>query len=127
MSVHYHDSSPKVAPTPGTIEASPQHRAYVYYLCQKYIAWRKKGITEMGDDRPFDAKAAPSAIQNAVGFPLYKSGLESFQTIQDVVKGMIDQTVFGCYNTSEKRRNYHSFEEHQNKMVRRKKTKVKAT
>ncbi len=119
MSVHYHGVKRKPVANPGTIETSPPHRAYVYYLGQKYIEWRKKGITEIGDERPFNPAAAWSVIQNELGFAPYKALLESFETVQEVIKAMIDRTPFGSYNTANNKRNYHTFDEHKAKMVRR--------
>lgn len=120
MSFHYHGVKPKPIVNPGTIETSPPHRAYVYYLGQKYIEWRKKSITEIGDKRPFNPKAAWSIIQSELGFAPYKAPLESFDTVQEVIKAMINRTPFGSYNTSINKRNYHTFDQHKNKMVRRK-------
>ena len=122
MEFHYHDTKPPAElPGVGTIGADPQRRAYVYYLGQRYIEWRLKGKTEMGDERDFSEDAAWSVIRKKLGFAPYKAGLESFPTVVEVITAMIDQTVFGSLNASKGIRNYHTFEEHCAKMVRRRK------
>ena len=121
MSVHYHGVKPPAEkPGIGTIGASPPHRSYVRYLVKKYTDWRLKGITEMGDDRPFNPKAVWSVIENTLKFAPYKAGLESFETIVETLTDMIDRTPFGSLNRSKNKRNYHTFAEHKIIMTRRK-------
>lgn len=128
MEVHYHGAKPPAAyPVAGTIEANSTHRAYVHYLGKRYIEWRLKGKSEMGDDREFNPDAAWSVIQNTLGFAPYKAGIESFPTVVEVITGMIDRTPFGSLNRSKRCRNYHSFDEHQKLMIRRKKSRLSST
>ncbi|TSJ76762.1 HNH endonuclease signature motif containing protein [Rariglobus hedericola] len=121
MNVHYHGVKPPAEkPGIGTIGASPPHRSYVRYLVKKYTDWRLKGLTEMGDDRPFNPKAVWSVIENTLKFAPYKAGLESFETIVETLTDMIDRTPFGSLNQSKNKRNYHTFAEHKIIMTRRK-------
>lgn len=123
MNLHYHGVRPPAEkPGPGTIGASPAHRGYVHYLGKKYIDWRVKGIEEIGDDRAFNPKEGWSVIQNTLKFAPYKAGMESFNTVVEVLTEMIDRTPFGSLNHSKKKRNYHDFEEHKKLMTRRKAT-----
>ena len=122
MEVHYHDvKPPRERPGIGTIGDDPQRRDYVYYLGKKYIDWRLKSKTALNDDREFSPAAARNVIQQNLGFAPYKAGVESFATVVEVITGMIDRTPFGSLNRSKGIRNYHTFEEHQAKMTRRKK------
>jgi hypothetical protein len=121
MNLHYHGVRPPAEkPANGTIGGSPPHRDYVRYLVKKYSDWRIKSITEMGDDRPFNAKAVWPVVENTLKFAPYKAGLESFQTVVETVTGMIDRTLFGSLNRSKNQRNYHTFDEHKVLMTRRK-------
>lgn len=113
---------PRPMPGAGTIEADPPSRSYVHYLGKKYIEWRIKGRTEMGDNRPFNPAAAWNVIHGEIGFAPYKAGVDSLPTVIQTVTGMIDRTPFGSLNRSRGIRNYHTFEEHKALMVRKRKS-----
>lgn len=113
----------RTLPTPGTIEADPVARTYVHYLVRRYTDWRLKGIKEMGDDRPFNPGGVWNVIQNQLGFAPYKADLEALPTVIELVTGMIDRTPFGCRNRSKNIRNYHTLEEHRERMRRRKRSR----
>lgn len=110
---NYHGvKPPRPQAVPGTIEADPPRRAYVYYLGQRYIEWRVKGQAEVGDRRPFNPKAAWNVIRRHLKFAPYKAGVDSFPRVVTKMTAMIDRTPFGCRNRAMGYPNYHSFEEH---------------
>lgn len=95
----------------GTIGGNGDMRDYANYLVKRYIDWRKKGIAQGIDHRPFAPGSASSIL--AEGF-----GSQTVLMIRDHLfsdwvhkaQKKIDDTIWGKQN---KHRNYHTWEQHQ--------------
>lgn len=112
---------PTIQPT-DAIGANIELRAYTEYLIKRYIEWRKKGVGQKKDKRPFHPSMIHQLIERTFGARTYLVSQKRFQELVEFLQSAIDNTIIGKLNTY---RNYHSYAEHLD-LLSKKKSKTKS-
>lgn len=100
--------APSVQPL-DVVGANTEMRAYLEYLIDRYIDWRRDGIQRGIDKRPFHPSMIHRDVKRDFGARTYIVPQERFGDLVGYLQGRIDDTIKGRHNAH---RNYHSFQEH---------------
>ena len=99
---------PSIQP-PDVVGANVEMRAYIEYLVDRYIDWRKKGIERGIDKRPFHPSMIHRDIKRDFAARTYLVPQGRFNDLVHYIQVRINDTITGRNNPH---RNYHSFDEH---------------
>lgn len=104
-------------PLPGNvIGANAEMRSYAEYLVKRYIDWRLKGVQSGKDRRRFHPSMTHQLIERHFGARYNLVPQTEFDRLVSFLHNAIDDTIIGRIQLSDGSRNYHSFEEHLQKL-----------
>jgi len=110
------DKKPGPIVLAGSIADNPKHYRYVEYLIKRLTSFRQAGAS-FGQNRKakIHSGGTRSILENEFGNLPKDLPVERFDELVQTLKAKIDNTALGRRNKAHDTRNYHSFEEHDDK------------